>query len=144
MAELFRDYADGLGVDLGFQGFAEELATLPGEYAPPAGELLLARAPDGAALGCVGLRPLEGAGLCEMKRLYVRPAGRGLGLGKALVAAIIAAAEARGYREMKLDTLPMMAAALALYRGFGFVEVAAYYGNPVPGTRYLSKRLPPE
>lgn len=142
-ARLFRDYADGLGVDLSFQGFAEELAGLPGKYAPPAGELLLARGDEGAALGCVALRPLEEPGICEMKRLYVRPAGRRLGIGAALVAAIIAAAKARLYGEMRLDTLPAVAEARALYRRFGFTEIAAYCHNPVPGTLWLGKRLAP-
>lgn len=138
---LFSEYAQGLGVDLAFQDFATELQTLPGKYAPPAGELLLARAADGAVLGCVALRPLEGAGICEMKRLYVRPEGRRRGLGGALVAAILTEAEARSYREIRLDTLPEMAAALALYRRFGFREIAAYYHNPVAGTVYLSLPL---
>jgi ribosomal protein S18 acetylase RimI-like enzyme len=140
-AALFREYADALGVDLGFQGFAEELATLPGKYAPPPGELLLARAADGSALGCIALRPLDEDGVCEMKRLYVRPAARGLGVGAALVAAILAAAEARGYREMRLDSLPSMKAAVALYRRFGFVEIAPYCYNPVPGTLFLARSL---
>ncbi len=138
---LLREYAESLGIDLGFQDFAAELATLPGKYAPPAGEMLLACAADGAALGCVALRPFEGAEICEMKRLYVRPEGRRLGLGHALVSAVIAAAEARGYREMRLDTLPSMSAARDLYRRFGFREIPAYYHNPVPGTAYLSLPL---
>jgi ribosomal protein S18 acetylase RimI-like enzyme len=142
-AALFRAYADALGVDLCFQGFDEELATLPGKYAPPKGELLLALAPDDAALGCVALRPLDGPGLCEMKRLYVEDAARGLGLGRALIAAIIAAAEARGYVEMRLDSLPSMHAALALYSHFGFSPIEAYCFNPVPGTVYLARRLAP-
>ncbi len=140
---LFHDYADALDVDLCFQGFDEELATLPGKYAPPAGELLLARRHDGAALGCVALRPLDEPGICEMKRLYVRDAARGQGLGQALIAAIIAAAEARGYSEMRLDSLPSMTAAVALYRRFGFAEIPAYCFNPVAGTLYLARRLGP-
>lgn len=140
---LFRDYADALDVDLCFQGFDEELATLPGKYAPPAGELLLARGHDGAALGCVALRPLDEPGICEMKRLYVRDAARGQGLGQALIAAIIAAAEARGYSEMRLDSLPSMTAAVALYRRFGFAEIPAYCFNPVASTLYLARRLGP-
>lgn len=142
-AALFCAYADALDVDLCFQGFDEELATLPGKYAPPAGELLLALAPDGAALGCAALRPLDAPGFCEMKRLYVEDAARGLGVGRALIAAIIAAAEARGYVEMRLDSLPSMHAALALYRGFGFGPIEAYCFNPVPGTIYLARRLAP-
>jgi len=142
-ASLFRAYADALDVDLCFQGFDEELATLPGKYAPPAGELLLAQDRAGAALGCVALRPLDAPGMCEMKRLYVRDAARGGGLGQALVAAIIAAAERRGYAEMRLDTLPAMSAARTLYRRFGFAAIPAYCFNPVPGTLYLARRLEP-
>jgi len=142
-AALFREYAAALDVDLCFQDFDAELAGLPGQYAPRRGELLLALAPSGEAIGCVALRPLEGDGLCEMKRLYVRPAGRRLGAGRALVAAIIAAAETRGYREMRLDSLPSMQAAIALYRRFGFVEIPAYCYNPVAGTIYLARRLTP-
>jgi ribosomal protein S18 acetylase RimI-like enzyme len=142
-ASLFRAYAAALDVDLCFQGFDEELATLPGKYAPPEGELLLALAPDGRALGCVALRALDAPGLCEMKRLYVEDKARGLGVGRALVAAIIAAAEARGYAEMRLDSLPSMHAALALYRSVGFGPTAAYCFNPVPGTVYLARRLAP-
>jgi ribosomal protein S18 acetylase RimI-like enzyme len=140
-AALFREYVDGLGIDLSFQDFAAELAGLPGRYEPPAGELMLAYAPDGVPLGCVAVRPLDGHTVCEMKRLYVRPAARGLGIGRALVAAIIEAAQALRYAEMKLDTLPSMPEALALYERFGFVRIAAYYHNPVPGTVYLGKTL---
>jgi GNAT superfamily N-acetyltransferase len=142
-ATLFREYADWLGIDLSFQDFESELATLPGEYAPPGGELLLACSHEGDALGCVGIRPLDGAAVCEMKRLYVRPAARGAGVGRALVEAILKSAEELGYAEMKLDTLPWLDAATTLYRQFGFTEIAAYYNNPVPGTRYFGKRLAP-
>lgn len=141
-ATLFREYAEALGVDLGFQGFPAELAGLPGRYAPPSGELLLAWGATGEHLGCVGVRALEGSRVCEMKRLYVRPAGRRLGLGKALVSAILDAAAALGYAEMRLDTLPSMTAAASLYRQFGFVEIPAYYSNPIPGTLYFSRTLP--
>jgi putative acetyltransferase len=140
-AVLFREYADWLGIDLSFQGFEAELASLPGKYAPPLGELMLACSPVGDALGCVAMRPLEEPTICEMKRLYVRPAARGLGIGVALVAAIIECAEELGYTEMKLDTLAGMQEALALYMRFGFSEIPAYYHNPVPGTVYLSKQL---
>jgi len=140
VARLFRAYAAALPVDVGYQGFDAELASLPGRYAPPAGALLLARAPDDAPLGCVALRPLE-AGACEMKRLYVAPGGRGLGLGRTLVAAVIAAAERIGYREMRLDTLPGMAAAIALYRATGFSPVAPYYPTPVAGTLFFARTL---
>jgi ribosomal protein S18 acetylase RimI-like enzyme len=142
-AALFREYADSLGVDLGFQSFEEELASLPGDYAPPGGELLLARSERGLALGCVGLRPLDDDGVCEMKRLYVRPEARGWGLGRALVTAVIAAAEERGYGEMKLDTLSFMTAAARLYSEHGFEEIASYYDNPIPGTRYFRLMLRP-
>jgi GNAT superfamily N-acetyltransferase len=139
---LFREYFDWLGIDLSFQDFEAELAGLPGKYAPPAGELMLAYSLEGDALGCVAVRPLAGA-VCEMKRLYVRPAARGIGIGRALVAAIIESAQALGYAEMKLDTLPLMPEALALYERFGFVRIAAYYHNPVPGTVYLGRTLVP-
>jgi GNAT superfamily N-acetyltransferase len=142
-AVLFREYADWLGIDLSFQGFEAELASLPEKYAPPAGELMLACAPGGEALGCVALRALEGSAVCEMKRLYVRPAARGRGIGVALVEAIIGCAEELGYAEMKLDTLAGMQEAFALYKRFGFSEITAYYHNPMPGTVYLGKRLTP-
>jgi ribosomal protein S18 acetylase RimI-like enzyme len=140
-AALFREYADWLAIDLSFQDFEAELANLPGKYVPPTGELILADSQDGEALGCAAVRPLEGNAVCEMKRLYVRPAARGLGIGAALVAAIIESAQALGYAEMKLDTLPSMAGAFALYQRFGFMRIPAYYHNPVPGTVYLGKRL---
>jgi ribosomal protein S18 acetylase RimI-like enzyme len=140
-AVLFREYADWLGIDLSFQGFEAELASLPGKYAPPLGELMLACSPAGDALGCVAVRPLEGVRVCEMKRLYVRPAARGLGIGGALVGAIIKSAQELGYAEMRLDTLPSMSKAFALYARFGFLQIPAYYHNPVPGTVYLGKRL---
>jgi len=142
-ATLFREYADWLGIDLSFQGFEAELASLPGKYAPPTGELLLAYSLAGEALGCVAVRPLRGTAVCEMKRLYVRPAARGLGIGAALVATVIKSVQELGYAEMKLDTLPSMAEAFALYKRFGFVEIPAYYHNPVPGTVYLGKPLSP-
>ncbi|MFO1075487.1 MAG: GNAT family N-acetyltransferase [Geminicoccaceae bacterium] len=141
VAALFRAYADGLGVDLCFQGFASELAGLPGSYAPPAGCLLLARGAAGEPLGCVALRPLPEAGRCEMKRLYVAPAARGLGLGRALVEAVLAAARGLRYREIRLDTLPGMAAALALYRAAGFAPIAPYYATPLVGTIFLGLAL---
>jgi GNAT superfamily N-acetyltransferase len=143
-ATLFREYADWLGIDLSFQGFEAELASLPGKYAPPMGELVFACSPAGDALGCVAVRPLEGTTVCEMKRLYVRPAARGLGIGAALVAAVIKSAEELGYAEMKLDTLPSMPEAFTLYKRCGFLEIPAYYHNPVPGTVYLGKQLSPQ
>jgi GNAT superfamily N-acetyltransferase len=143
VARLFREYADWLALDLSFQDFESELANLPGKYAPPFGELLLARSVDGDSLGCVGVRPLGGCEVCEMKRLYVRPNARGVGIGRALVASIVSAAEELGYAEMKLDTLHSMQEATALYKEFGFVEIPAYYDNPVQGVVYLGKQLAP-
>jgi putative acetyltransferase len=137
--ELFEEYAAALNLDLGFQGFEEELATLPGLYNPPGGRLLLASW-NGAVAGCVGLRPLQ-SGTCEMKRLYVRPAYRGLGLGTTLVGRIINEAVTAGYVSLRLDSLPSMGAALALYRRLGFREIPAYRENPVPGTVYLERQL---
>jgi ribosomal protein S18 acetylase RimI-like enzyme len=129
-ADLFRDYSDFLKVDLGFQDFETELATLPGKYAPPGGVLLLARDAAGSAVGCVALRPLDDA-YCEMKRLYVAPPARGTGLGKALMEAIVAEGRRRGYRAIRLDTLPEMTVAQAMYRAAGFESIAPYYETPV-------------
>lgn len=141
-ANLFRAYAEALGVDLCFQDFAAELADLPGKYAPPRGALLLARGADGQALGCVALRPAPHlAGGCEMKRMYVAPAARGLGLGRALAAAVIGAARQAGYQRMVLDTLPSLSAALALYADLGFVRIAAYYDTPIAETVFLQLTL---
>ena len=139
---LFRAYAASLDVDLCFQGFAEELAGLPGRYAPPAGALFLARDGARAALGCVGLRPVDPA-TCEMKRLYVAPQARGAGLGRDLVTGIIRAAERIGYREMRLDSLPSMRAAVALYGSCGFEPMAPYYDSPVAGTQFMRRMLRP-
>ena len=141
VAALMRAYAAALPVELDYQGFDDELAGLPGKYAPPAGELLLARDKGGAPLGCVALRALEHDGCCEMKRLYLQPAARGTGLGRALAEAVVAAARARGYRELRLDTLASMSTAQTLYRAMGFVEIAPYYAPTPPGTVFLALRL---
>ena len=137
--KLFREYQQSLGVDLCFQGFEDELASLPGSYAPPRGRLLIARDGDEAA-GCVALRPL-GGDLCEMKRLYLRPSRRGTGAGRALAMRVIDEARAIGYRAMRLDTLPMMSEAIALYESLGFRPIPAYYESPVPGTLYMERAL---
>jgi len=136
---LLREYAASLSVDLEFQQFDEELAGLPGAYAPPRGALLVARATL-ALVGCVGVRPLDGS-TCEMKRLYVRSSQRGTGLGRRLAEESIGEARRLGYCAMRLDTLPGMEAAQALYERLGFRDVAPYTGNPVPGTRFLELDL---
>jgi putative acetyltransferase len=137
--ELFEEYAAALGIDLGYQGFEEELAGLPGFYAPPRGQLLVAWMGDEAA-GCVALRPLA-ADVCEMKRLYVRPAFRGSGIGKLLAEAIIEEARQIGYRAMRLDTVPKLAAATRLYESLGFVRRDAYYETPVGETIFMELGL---
>jgi ribosomal protein S18 acetylase RimI-like enzyme len=141
VAHLFRAYAAALGVDLAYQDFETELATLPGKYASPAGALLIARDTQGAPLGCVGLRPMTVEGCCEMKRLYVSPSARGLGLGRALFQAILAEAERLGYREIRLDTLPTMTEAIALYRNAGFEPIAPYYDTAPAGTIFMRRLL---
>lgn len=130
---LFREYAESLGVDLSFQGFEEELAALPDGY-----DVLLLAGED----GCVGVRRFE-AGVCEMKRLYVRPSARGSGLGRTLALAAVERARALGYRAMRLDTMPMMESAQALYASLGFVEIPPYRHNPVAGTRFMELDLRP-
>lgn len=136
---LIREYQLSLGIDLEFQHFSEELARLGEMYGPPRGVLLVARL-DGVPVGCVGVRPLDPPA-CEMKRLYVAPAGRGRGLGRALAVQAMDAARARGYTVMRLDTLPAMHAAQALYVALGFRDVPPYCDNPVAGTRFLEAVL---
>ena len=139
---LFEEYAKSLGIDLSFQDFASEMASMPGKYAPPNGSLLLARiSTTGTAIGCVGLRPLGSNGFCEMKRLYVEPSGRGLGVGKALAVAVVEEARRLGYTAMRLDTLPNMASARTLYKGLGFREISPYYDTPLEGTIFLELSL---
>jgi len=142
VAALFREYAASLGLDLGFQGFAEELAGLPGEYRPPRGALFLALDGD-VAIGCVGLRPLEWPRIAELKRLYVRSHSRGHGLGTLLTQAALSAARDAGYRLVRLDTLPTMHSARRIYEALGFTEIDAYRLNPVAGTRYMELVLNP-
>ena len=137
---LFREYERFLGVDLCFQGFKEELATLPGRYAPPQGRLLLAQVGEQAA-GCVALRPLQEAGVCEMKRLFIRPAYRGQGLGLMLAQRIIHAAITVGYTVMRLDTLDTLERAMQIYETLGFQRCAPYYANPLPGVVYWERTL---
>ena len=137
---LFRAYADWLGVDLCFQGFEQELAGLPGAYAPPHGRLLLAKA-GGEVAGCVALRPLDPR-ICEMKRLYVVPGFAGAGIGRRLAERVIGEARGIGYRAMRLDTLPeRMPAAQHLYRALGFCEIPPYYHNPMEGVAMLELQL---
>jgi putative acetyltransferase len=137
--ELFIEYSESPGIDLCFQGFAEELAGLPGEYARPAGRLLLALEED-RVIGCRALRPM-GESVCEMKRLYVRPAFRGKGVGSTLIDSLVRSAREVGYRRMRLDTLPFMTRAISMYRTLGFEEIAPYRANPVPGALFLELDL---
>ncbi len=138
---LLLEYAESLDVDLSFQNFDRELCEFPGSYLPPTGALLLGTC-DGQLAGSAAMRGL-GQETCEMKRLFVRPAFRGLGVGRVLAVAVIDAARDTGYRRLRLDTLPSMHDAQRLYRALGFREIDAYYENPVPGTRYLELDLRP-
>jgi len=139
-AALLRAYAKSLPVDLSPQGFSQELASLPGVYAPPHGELLLAKRGD-HVLGCIALKPLEPPQIAEIKRLFVRPQARGTGVAKALVAEVLKLAQDRGYREVKLDTLAEMTPAIALYKSFGFAPIPPYGSHPYPGLVTLGKVL---
>jgi len=136
---LFRDYARELGISLGFQGFEEELAALPGKYAPPTGELYLATMED-VPVGCVGFYRME-EGMCELKRLYVRPTPQGHGIGKALMQRAIDDATARGYHVMRLDSLARLKSAAILYQHFGFAPTEPYNVNPQEDVYYMEKQL---
>jgi ribosomal protein S18 acetylase RimI-like enzyme len=138
---LFREYADGLGIDLCFQGFEEELAGLPGGYSPPGGGLWLARDGDDLA-GCAALRPIDAA-TAEMKRLYVRPAFRGRGLGRRLAEHVLGTAASAGYQRVCLDTLPSMTDAIRLYRALGFNPIEPYCHNPVCGAMFFGREIGP-
>jgi len=138
---LFLEYARSLDFNLCFQDFDAELASLPGKYAPPDGALILARV-NGQSAGCIALRKIED-GVCEMKRLYVRDAYRGLKIGRLLIARIIEEAHNRNYRSIRLDTAPNMKAAQALYESFGFRDIEPYIYNPLQGARYMEKTLAP-
>src|SRR5574343_111702 len=137
--QFFRNYAAWLGVDLCFQNFAEEMASLPGAYTAPAGRLFFAEV-DGKPAGCIGIRPSTES-ICEMKRLYVEPEMRGLGVGRELALAAIKTAKTLGYRKVMLDTLPAMRIAVKLYRELGFTEAPAYYPSPLEGTMFLALDL---
>ena len=139
--ELFREYAATLGFDLDFQGFERELRELPGAYVPPSGCLLLAVEEDGGrAIGCIALRKID-AQICEMKRLFVRPEGRGKGLGRILSLAVIDEAKRISYHYMRLDTVPGMTEAIALYRSLGFKDIPPYRHNPIPGAIFMELDL---
>jgi putative acetyltransferase len=138
--ELFLEYAQSLGVNLCFQNFEQELAGLPGHYAPPDGRLLLAEY-EGQLAGCVALHQWE-PGVCEMKRLYLRPPFRGKGLGRVMAEKAIAEARNIGYQYMRLDTIePIMKDAVEMYRKLGFREIAPYRPNPIAGAMYMELQL---
>ena len=133
--DLFREYANGLGVDLGFQGFEQEVAGLPGDYDP-----ILVAHWNSEVAGCVALHPLD-ATICEVKRLYVRPAYRGHSIGRSLAERIMAVAREKGFKRMRLDTLPMMTEAQKLYQSLGFIEIPPYRFNPVEGSKFMEVQL---
>jgi ribosomal protein S18 acetylase RimI-like enzyme len=137
--KLFEEYQKSLSFELDFQCFGHELDDLPGKYAPPGGALILALV-NGQAAGCVGLRKLE-TEICEMKRLFVRPEFQGLGVGGSLVAEVVTAAKAKGYKRMRLDTVASMVSAIALYRKAGFVEIERYCENPLKGAVFMELEL---
>ncbi len=139
---LFEEYAASIDTDLCFQSFAQELAGLPGKYAPPTGGLFIAMM-DELPVGCVALRPLDTPGIAELKRLYVRSVARGQNIGQALTQRAIARANEAGYEAIRLDTLPSMQDAQRLYRRLGFKEISAYTHNPVPGVVYMELQLRP-
>jgi len=136
---LFQEYAESLNFDLDFQDFSQELETLPGKYSAPKGSILVAKE-NGETLGCVAVRPL-GSEICEMKRLYVKPAHRGKKVGRELAMAIIEEAKRLGYKAMRLDTVEAMKEASALYWALGFQQIDAYYYNPLPGAMYFELKL---
>ena len=136
---MLREYLAWIGLDLAFQEIDEEIADLPGDYDEPTGALLVAEE-NHHLIGMIALRPLSGS-ICEMKRLWVRPEGRGRGVAKELVAQILDQARSLNYDEIRLDTLPMMSDAQSLYESLGFHDIAPYYETPIKGTRFMAKRL---
>ena len=138
--QLVRDYVEWIALDLAFQEIDAEIDGLPGDYAPPRGKLLVACTDGGEPVAMIAMRPCEDT-IVEMKRLYVSPPARGHGLARALIARLLDEARALGYREMRLDTLPMMGDAQVLYAAMGFVDIPPYYDTPIAGTRFMAKRL---
>lgn len=138
--DLFREYQLAIGIDLGFQDFEREVVMLPGPYAPPGGRLVVAVV-DGTPAGCGALRPLSPS-IAELKRMWVRPAFRGRGLGRSIAEVLLHAADARGYAAVRLDSLGSMKEAHALYASLGFREISAYYDNPLPGVVYMERARP--
>ena len=137
--QMLREYVEWIGLDLAFQEIDTELSSLPGDYAPPRGALFVAT-DHGRSVAMIALRPLDGS-IAEMKRLYVRPEARGRGLARALIARVCQQARELGYSEIRLDTLPNMSDAQALYEGLGFADIAPYYDTPIAGTRFMARKL---